>query len=102
LFAKLATEFELLFGQPHLLPELRRGLAAGAEGVALARMLAADLRHLEPRILIVLDDFHLVNDAAESEQAVDTLIRHLPPHGQLLITAREPPLLPATELLSDD
>src|SRR5256885_8455437 len=43
LFARLADALDAGFGEPDSVPELRRGLAEGAEGVGLARLLLDDL-----------------------------------------------------------
>jgi LuxR family transcriptional regulator, maltose regulon positive regulatory protein len=90
-------------GSGHVLTELRAGLAAGAESVGLARLLERDLAQAPAGFILVLDDFHVVQDADEVLQAVDVLVRGLPPEiGQIVITAREPPPLSMTRLVASD
>ncbi|HET6316756.1 MAG TPA: hypothetical protein VFG86_09875, partial [Chloroflexota bacterium] len=97
-FIRLAETFEAAFEEP--LSELRRALHAGAEGVGLARALLADLLHAPDGFMLILDDFHSVDDAAEIVESVDTIVRDLPEAGQVVITAREPPALSMTRLLT--
>ncbi len=97
-FTRLAETFEAAFEEP--LSELRRALDAGAEGVGLARALLADLVHAPDGFMLILDDFHTVDDAAEIVESVDTIVRGLPEAGQVVITAREPPALSMTRLLT--
>jgi ATP/maltotriose-dependent transcriptional regulator MalT/DNA-binding SARP family transcriptional activator len=97
-FARLLDTFEAAFEEP--LNELRQSLEAGAEGVGLARALLADLAHAPDGFILVLDDFHTVDDASEIVESVDTLVRGLPEAGQVVITAREPPALSMTRLLT--
>lgn len=96
LFSELADSLERGFEQPDALPELRKGLADGAEGVGLARLLVTDLRHAPAGFIIVFDDFHLVGDSEDVVASVDALIRELPEAGQVIITAREAPALSMT------
>jgi LuxR family maltose regulon positive regulatory protein len=97
-FARLRDTFETAFEEP--LPELRLALEVGAEGVGLARALLADLARAPEGFILVLDDFHTLGDAPEIVESVDTLVRALPDGGQLVITAREPPELSMTHLLT--
>jgi len=97
-FARLLDTFEAAFEEP--LNELRESLRAGAEGVGLARALLADLGHAPDGFILVLDDFHSVDDASEIVESVDTIVRGLPEAGQVVITAREPPALSMTRLLT--
>src|SRR5690348_18278533 len=39
LFARVGDALDSAFGEPHSVPELRRGLAEGAEGLGLSRLL---------------------------------------------------------------
>jgi LuxR family maltose regulon positive regulatory protein len=80
-------------------PELRRGLGDGAQGVGLARLLLGDLARAPAGFIVVLDDFHVVGEAEEVVNAVDALIRDLPEAGQVVITAREAPALSMTRLV---
>ncbi len=97
-FARVADTFESAFEEP--LTELRQALRAGAEGVGLARALLADLAHAPDGFILVLDDFHSVDEATEIVDSVDTIVRGLPEAGQVVITAREPPALSMTRLLT--
>ena len=111
LFSRLAEAFEGAFAETDTSPvapgngrlsELRDGLEAGAEGAGLARLLLADLAHAPAGFILVLDDFHVVQDAEDVLQAVDALVRGLPDMGQLVITAREAPPLSMTRLVASD
>src|SRR5205823_562193 len=93
LFARLADAFDAGFENRESVPELRRGLEDGAEGVGLARLLLSDLARAPAGFIVVLDDFHLVGEA------VDGLIRDLPETGQVVITTREAPALSMTRLV---
>src|SRR5215207_2199946 len=99
LFARMADALEAGFGEPGCLPELRRGLAAGSDGVGLARPLLDDLAQAPAGFILVLDDFHAVDEAENVVSAVDALIRDLPEAGQIVITARDAPSLSMTRLV---
>jgi LuxR family maltose regulon positive regulatory protein len=99
LFTRLADALDAGFGEPGCVPELRRGLAEGSEGVGLARLLLEDLAQAPAGFIIVLDDFHLVGEAVDVTNAVDALIRDLPEAGQIVITAREAPALSITRFV---
>ena len=99
LFARLADALDAGFGEPDSVPELRRGLADGAQGVGLARLLLDDLAQAPAGFIIVLDDFHVLGDAEDAVGAVDALIRDLPEAGQIVITARDSPALSITRLV---
>jgi LuxR family maltose regulon positive regulatory protein len=99
LFNRLANALEGGFGEPGSIPELRRGLAEGAEGVGLARLLLADLAQAPAGFIIVLDDFHAVGETEDVTNSIDALIRELPDGGQVVITAREAPALSMTRLV---
>ncbi len=101
-FSRLGDALEGAFDDDGLLPELRRGLVEGAEGIGLARLLAADLAEAPSGFILVLDDFHTVHDSGEVVQAVDALVRLLPEGGQVVITAREPPPLSMTRLVANE
>jgi ATP/maltotriose-dependent transcriptional regulator MalT/DNA-binding SARP family transcriptional activator len=83
-----------------LLPGFSRGLLQGAQGVGLARLLADDLAEAPAGFILVLDDYHAVQDAEEVHQSVDALVRALPEMGQVVITARETPPLSVTRLVA--
>lgn len=99
LFTRLADAFDAGFGEPNSVPALRRGLAEGAEGPGLARVLLDDLAQLTAGFIVVLDDFHLVDESEDVLNAIDALIRDLPESGQIVITAREAPGLSMTRLV---
>jgi LuxR family transcriptional regulator, maltose regulon positive regulatory protein len=99
LFARLADSLDAGFGEPDSVPELRSGLAEGAEGVGLARLLLQDLSQAPAGFIVVLDDFHAVGEAEDVVNAVDALIRDLPDAGQIVITARDAPALSMTRLV---
>src|SRR5215831_13682679 len=71
LFSRLTDALEAGFGDPGPVSRVRRGLAEGAEGVGLARVLLDDLAHAPTGFIIILDDFHLVDDAEDVVNAVD-------------------------------
>src|SRR5579864_7663299 len=99
LFARLADALDAGFGEPGSVPELRRALAEGAEGLGLARVLLDDLAQAPAGFIVVLDDFHLVDESEDVNSAIDALIRDLPESGQIVITAREAPGLSMTRLV---
>ena len=102
LFSRLAGALDAGFGEADSVPALRQGLKEGGEGSGLARLLLDDLAQAPAGFIIVLDDFHLVDDSAEVIAAVDALIRDLPPDaGQIVITARSAPPLSMTGLVAD-
>lgn len=98
-FARLADALDAGFDEAEAVPQLRRGLANGAEGIGLARLLLTDLAHAPAGFILVLDDFHLVGEAEDVVAAVDVLIRDLPEAGQVVITARDAPALSMTRLV---
>src|SRR5205085_11937090 len=59
LFTRLADALEAGFGEADSVAQLRRGLADGADGVGLARLLLDDLAQAPSGFILVLDDFHL-------------------------------------------
>ena len=59
---------------------------------ALARGLANDLERLEPPFILVLDDFHYIQEMAVYE-LLNELLRHPPRSMHLVITTRGDPLL---------
>lgn len=101
-FGRLAEVLEAGFASPLALGELRAGLAAGAEGIGLARLLRSDLARAPAGFILVLDDFHVVQDSDDVLQAVDTLVRELPEMGQVVLTSRTPPPLSMTRLVASD
>ena len=53
----------------------------------LMTQLLNDLAESAPRKLLVLDDYHLIDNLVIHE-AITLLIEHLPPHDQLVMTTR--------------
>src|SRR5262249_49733194 len=99
LFTRLAGALEAGFGETDPVRRLRSGLAEGAEGVGLARLLLEDLAHAPTGFIVILDDFHLVDDAEDVVNAIAALIRDLPESGQLVITGRDAPGLSMTRFV---
>jgi LuxR family maltose regulon positive regulatory protein len=99
LFRRLAAALDAGFGEPACVPALRQGLDEGGDGVGLAQLLLDDLAEAPAGFIIVLDDFHLVEDAEDVILAVDALIRDLPDTGQIVITSRSAPPLSMTRLV---
>ena len=84
---------------PNLGRELRAALAGGQAPPieAAAIMLINDLAQLQQDVLLVLDDFHVIEEP-RIEQALATLVAHQPPQLHLLIATREDPPLPLARL----
>src|ERR1700738_4690057 len=99
LFERLGGALGVAFETTGAVPHLRRGLAEGAEGTGLARLLLADLAAAPAGFILILDDFHVMGEAEDVMTAIDALIRDLPEAGQIIITAREAPPLPMTRLV---
>jgi LuxR family transcriptional regulator, maltose regulon positive regulatory protein len=102
LYARLAAEVERAHGGRLSCAELRRGLAAGADGVELARLLALDLATASGPCLLVLDDFHVVQQVDEVGQSVDFLVSTQPVGGQVVITSRDVPPLSLSRFVAAD
>jgi ATP/maltotriose-dependent transcriptional regulator MalT/DNA-binding SARP family transcriptional activator len=98
LFARMADSLDIGF-EAGSVPHLRHGLEEGSEGTGLARQLLADLAEAPAGLILVLDDFHLVAEAEEVTNAIDTLVRDLPEAVQIILTAREAPALSMTRLV---
>lgn len=60
-----------------------------------------DLSRLVEPLLLVLDDFHLI-DARPVEQALAFMLEHLPPQLHLVLATREDPPLPLARLRARD
>ena len=77
-----------------LLAKLEQKGIAGASGIltALINQLTTDL---EEDVILILDDFHLVNRVAEIEKWMEQLVEHHPPHLHIAIAARQMPEMPA-------
>ena len=68
-----------------------------AEGEAIVGALAADLDAVENDVILVLDDYHLI-DASAVQDGVAFMIDHLPPQVQLVMGTRADPRLPLARL----
>jgi LuxR family transcriptional regulator, maltose regulon positive regulatory protein len=64
---------------------------------SLLTALLNDLTRIREHIILILDDYHLV-DARPIDDALTFLIDHLPPQMHLIITTREDPDLPLARL----
>ena len=64
---------------------------------AVLTSLINEIAALPDRIILVLDDYHLI-DAQEIHDALAFLLEHLPPQTHLVITTREDPHLPFARL----
>jgi LuxR family transcriptional regulator, maltose regulon positive regulatory protein len=64
---------------------------------ALLTALLNDIATLPNHVILVLDDYHVL-DAKPVDQAVTFLLEHLPPQLHLVITTREDPQLPLARL----
>lgn len=60
---------------------------------ALLTALINEIAPLAKEVVLVLDDYHVIENKA-IDQALTFLLEHLPPHFHLLITTREDPQLP--------
>jgi LuxR family transcriptional regulator, maltose regulon positive regulatory protein len=63
----------------------------------LLTLLINDLASLPERIILVLDDYHVVTNA-EVHTAITFLVDHLPPQLHLVITTRDEPALPLARM----
>lgn len=88
-------------------PSLGVGVAAALQSTqpppaeTLLTALINELATLSTPLVLVLDDYHLV-DAQAIDQALTFLIEHLPPQMHLLIATREDPQLPLARLRARD
>ncbi len=84
-------------------PALGKGVlpALGATNAppppAVIAALINDLSQIDGEVLLVLDDFHLV-DAAPIHEAIAMLVTHQPPQLHLMLVTREDPQLPLARL----
>jgi LuxR family maltose regulon positive regulatory protein len=67
------------------------GQSASAPGMVAA--LVNDLMDVDDELILVLDDFHLINDT-EILDAVTFLVDHCPPRLHVILLSRREPLLP--------
>ncbi len=77
---------------------------------AISQALTNALHSIDERLLVVLDDYHVIENA-DIQQLVAALIDYAPPHVQFVLTARDVPPLPVprwrvrdqvTSITSDD
>jgi LuxR family maltose regulon positive regulatory protein len=68
---------------------------------AILTSLLNDLTTRRDPFILVLDDYHVIEDKAV-DQALIYLINHLPPHMHLVIATREDPHLPLSRLRARD
>ena len=68
---------------------------------AMLTALLNDLTTLPDQVVLVLDDYHVL-DAQAIDQALGYLLEHLPPHLHLVIATREDPSLPLARLRARD
>lgn len=68
---------------------------------ALLTPLLNDVTDVSERIVLVLDDYHLL-DSPPVDQAIGFLVEHLPPKLHLVIATREDPQLPLARLRARD
>jgi LuxR family maltose regulon positive regulatory protein len=101
LFERIREAFDSAYGV-NSLPGLGRGLASGADGSRLARLLLPDLARLPSPFVLILDDYHVVQTAEEVQEAMDLLVRGLPSGAQVVIATREPPPLSVDSLVVDE
>ena len=73
------------------------GAPAGADRARSSPMLLNELGALPDDIVLVLDDYHLV-DTVEVQEGMAFLLEHLPPRVHLVITTRADPALPLARL----
>jgi LuxR family maltose regulon positive regulatory protein len=66
-------------------------------GEAIVGGLLADLDTVSHDVILVLEDYHLI-DSAEVHKGVALLVEHLPPQVQLVIATRSDPHLPLARL----
>ena len=84
-------------------PDIGKGLVAALDtpqpppSESILTSLLNELTLLPAPIVLVLDDYHLV-DAKPVDQAVTFLLEHLPSQVHLVITTREDPQLPLSRL----
>jgi DNA-binding SARP family transcriptional activator len=74
--------------------------APAAQIEELAALLIGELDDLGgDGLVLFLDDFHEVSDSESITRLVDLIVRYLPPHIRVVLSARRPPALTTTRLL---
>src|SRR5690606_25623239 len=56
-----------------------------------------DLAAIEGQLLLVLDDYHVI-ETADIHTGLEFLLEHLPPHVRLVIASRADPMLPLSRM----
>lgn len=72
---------------------LQEGGSASSVYWAVINALANEVAQLGREVVLVLDDYHLVNPAVETNALVDYLLEVWPPNAHLVIAARQRPAL---------
>ncbi len=82
---------------PHFQPDLPAGQWTAWDDARLAWLATALVNEMQRAItdffLIVLDDYHLVNESAVINQLLDRVLTHLPEHCQVVVASRTEPTL---------
>ena len=66
----------------------------------LAALLLADLEDADgERLVLFLDDFQEVGESESITRLIDLIVRYLPPHAHVVISARVAPAITATRLI---
>jgi LuxR family maltose regulon positive regulatory protein len=82
---------------PDFRPDLPAGKWTAWSDALLARLATVLVNEIQRAItdyfLIVLDDYHLVNDSVTINQLMDRILAHLPEHCQVIIASRTEPTL---------
>ena len=71
--------------------------ASPSNAEAIVGGLTADLEAADTDLILVLDDYHVI-DSTEVQEGLAFLINHLPPHLQVVIGTRTDPRLPLARL----
>ena len=72
-------------------------LVPGADVEEAVRSLLNDLRGLDPHIVLVLDDYHVVREK-RCHELMETFLAHAPPSVHLVVSTRSDPPLPLASL----
>ena len=72
-------------------------LRASQPSTSVVTSLVNDLANLDDHLVLVLDDFHVI-ESAELHDAVASLLEHLPPQVHLVLAGRADPPLPLARM----
>lgn len=72
-------------------------ITAGQPVASAASLLLNDLAELDGELLLVLDDYHVI-EAPEVHDAISSLVEHAPAHFHVVLAARADPPLPLARL----